>query len=50
VEKGREVGSVIYYLDEEEVKIYPIIVTETIREKDMKWYFRKIVEIYFIGR
>ena len=50
VMKGEEIGRVIYCLEGEEVKVYPIIVEKTIKGKSMKWYFQKIAEVYFTGK
>ena len=43
---GERIGTVTYYLNEEYIKEYPIVVTETIKEKNVKWYLVKIVEYY----
>lgn len=50
VEKGEKVGSVTYYLDEEVVKEYPVVAVEDVQEKNIRWYFVKIMEKYFVCR
>ena len=44
--QGDIVGAVTYYLNGEYIREYPIIVSETIQKKDIKWYFLKIIEYY----
>ncbi len=44
--EGEQIGAVTYYLNEEFVREYPIVVTETVEKKNMKWYFIKIVDYY----
>ncbi len=44
--EGEQIGAVTYYLNEEFVREYPIVVTETVEKKNMKWYFIKIVNYY----
>ncbi len=46
VSQGEKIGTVTYYLGEECLKEYQIVATETIYEKDVRWYFTKIVECY----
>ena len=46
VNAGEQIGTVTYYLGEEIVKEYPIVTVNSIKEKDMKWYFCEIVEKY----
>ena len=46
VDSGEQIGSVTYYLNEKYIREYPIVVSKTVDEKDMKWYFLKIVDCY----
>ena len=46
VMQGEKMGTVTYYLGEECVKEYPILASETVDVKDIRWYFTKIVEYY----
>ena len=47
VRKGSHVGSVSYYLGEEKLCEYEIIVSETIEKKTLSWYFEKLANMYF---
>ena len=46
VDSGEQIGSVTYYLNEKYIREYPIVVSKTVDEKDMKWYFIKIIDCY----
>lgn len=46
--QGESVGSVTYYLDGEVVKEYPVVAVEEVQEKNIRWYFIKIMEKYFV--
>ena len=46
VDSGEQIGSVTYYLNEKYIREYPIVDSKTVDEKDMKWYFLKIVDCY----
>lgn len=43
---GEQIGTVTYYLNEKYIREYPIIVSESVYEKDMRWYFIKLVDYY----
>lgn len=44
---GTEVGWVTYYLEEVVVAEYPIVTTESVKEKNIVWCFQKMAERYF---
>lgn len=46
VKKGEVVGEIIYYLEEEQLVSYPIIIEETVKKQDFTWFFQKIAEKY----
>ena len=46
VPKGKVIGSVTYFLKDFQIQRYPVIVTETIKEKTFLWYLKKIFELY----
>lgn len=46
VSKGKVIGSVTYFLKDFQIQRYPVIVTETIKEKTFLWYLKKIFELY----
>jgi len=46
VTEGRKVGRVVYLLNSEILTEYPIVLTKSIPEKSLQWYFQKIVELY----
>ncbi len=46
VEKGEEVGRVIYLLNGKELASYPITCTTSVEKKSFAWLFSKIVEMY----
>jgi len=46
VEKGKEVGKVIYLLNGEELASYPITCASSVEKKNFAWLFSKIVEMY----
>ena len=48
VQAGEEVGTVTYRLGDEIVKQYPVVAVQTVREKNIGWYFRKITDRYLL--
>lgn len=48
VRYGTKAGEVSYYLNGERVKVYNVIVTKRIKNKDFLWYFTKMVKNYFL--
>ncbi len=48
--EGAQVGKVTYYLKEEIVKEYPIVITRSVEEKTVRWYFVKIMEKYLVKK
>ena len=46
VAEGEAVGEVVYTLNGEKVAVYPIVTTESVKERDFSWTFQKIVELY----
>ena len=46
VYKRQVIGSVTYFLKDFQIQRYPVIVTETIKEKTFLWYLKKIFELY----
>ncbi len=46
LEKGQEVGKVVYYLDGEEIIGYPVVVVEDVGRRDVSWIFDKILQMY----
>lgn len=47
ISEGEEVGSISYYLNGEKIKEYAVVAGESIRKKDLSWYFRCIANVYF---
>ncbi len=45
--RGECVGKVIYSLESEVIREYPIVITESVQKKDMAWYLRQIARAYF---
>ena len=48
VRYGTKAGEVSYYLNGESIKVYKVIVTKRIKNKNFPWYFTKIVKNYFL--
>lgn len=48
VRYGEEAGSVAYYLNGNLVKKYPVVFTKTVKEKNFRWYFQKLAELYLL--
>jgi D-alanyl-D-alanine carboxypeptidase len=46
VRYGKEVGTVRYYLNGEEIAKYPIIAGESVGKKDLSWYFERVLRLY----
>ena len=46
VEAGQEVGKVVYYLDDEKIIEYPVVVVADVKQRDVSWVFNKILQIY----
>ena len=47
---GTKVGTIDYYLNGNKIKTFNVIVKESVKRKDYKWYFKKISEIYFLEK
>lgn len=47
VKKGLKVGTISYYLNENEIVNLDVITMESVAEKGVKWYFGKILEEYY---
>lgn len=45
--KGQEIGKVIYSLNETEIQQFPIVVSEDVEERSVSWIFEKIAKMYF---
>ena len=48
VRYGTKAGEVSYYLNGESIKVYKVIVTKRVKNKNFLWYFTKIVKNYFL--
>lgn len=48
VDKGEQLGSVLYTLNGRKMAEYPIISMETVKRIDFFWIFSKMMELYFI--
>lgn len=48
VEKGEQLGSVLYTLHGEKIAEYPIVSTETVKRIDFFWIFSKMMELYLL--
>ncbi len=48
VDKGEQLGSVLYTLDGRKMAEYPIISMESVKRIDFFWIFSKMMELYFI--
>ena len=48
VRYGAKAGEVSYYLNGESIKVYKVIVTKRVKNKNFPWYFTKIVKNYFL--
>ncbi len=48
IEKGKQLGNVLYTLNGEQIAEYPIISMENVKRIDFFWIFSKIVELYVI--
>lgn len=46
LEKGQEVGKVVYYLEDEEIIGYPVVVVQDVNKRDISWVFNKILQLY----
>ena len=46
VEAGQQVGMVVYYLEDEELVAYPVVVVEDVGRRDVSWVFDKILQLY----
>ena len=46
LEKGEEVGKVVYYLNGEQLVAYPVVVVKDIDRRDVSWVFNKILRMY----
>ena len=46
VKAGQQVGKVVYYLEDEELVDYPVVVVEDVGRRDVSWVFNKILALY----
>lgn len=46
LKKGEIIGKVVYYLNHDIVKEYPVVVGEEIMERDISWVFSGILQMY----
>ena len=47
VKKGTEVGKVIYLLNGEVWKSYPVVTTDTVQKKTFRWISGKMCEMFY---
>lgn len=47
LKKGQKVGRIVYCLDGEEIFEYAIVVDRDVERKDMRWYFERILKMFF---
>jgi len=48
IEKGEQLGSILYTLQGEKIAEYPIVSTETVKRIDFFWIFSKMMELYLL--
>ena len=46
VKAGQQVGKVVYYLEDEELVAYPVVVVEDVGRRDVSWIFDKLFQMY----
>ena len=46
LEAGTKVGRVLYCLEGETLRECPIVTTESVKERGLRWYLRKLAELY----
>ena len=46
VEAGQQVGKIVYYLADEELVAYPVVVVEDVGRRDVSWIFDKLFQMY----
>ena len=46
LEKGEEVGKILFYLNNEKLVEYPIVASENIVKQDVSWVFNKLFQMY----
>lgn len=44
--KGREVGKVVYHLNNESIVEYPIIMSKTVYKRNLPWVFNQVLQMY----
>ena len=46
LEAGQQVGKVVYYLEDEKLVDYPVVVAEAVGRRNVSWIFDKILQLY----
>ena len=46
IKAGQEVGKVVYYLEGDIIKEYPIIVVNNVSQRNISWIFDKMLQLY----
>ena len=46
VKAGQQVGKMVYYLEGDIIKEYPIIVVNNVSQRTISWVFDKILQLY----
>lgn len=46
LEKGQEVGKVVYHLNDESIVEYPIIMSKTVYKRNLPWVFNQVLQMY----
>jgi D-alanyl-D-alanine carboxypeptidase (penicillin-binding protein 5/6) len=46
VKAGQQVGKVVYYLEDEELVAFPVVVVEDVGRRDVSWIFDKLFQMY----
>lgn len=48
VKKGKEIGTIVYTLNTEPVKVYPIVTAESVEKQDIAWVVKFIFDRFFL--
>ena len=46
VKEGQQVGKMVYYLEGNIIKEYPIIAVNNVSQRNISWIFDKILQLY----
>lgn len=46
IEAGKEVGKIVYYLEGDIIKEYPVVVVNNVSQRNISWIFDKILQLY----